>query len=306
MERWIWLSSIPHIGPVTQKKLLAVFGSPERVYHASPAELQEVKGISQRAREAILAARSLEKPKRILELVYQKEIWLLPRDDPLYPYYAKDVPESPVLLYYKGLIQPQFPSVAIVGSRTCSNQTRFATEELAYKLSSLGIPVISGLAKGVDQYAHVACLANRGRPIAFVAHGVDDCYPKEHRSLFEAIIDQGAVISQYPPGTAPKPKQFIQRNALISTWSSHVVIMEAEVKSGTMTTAHFALKQARKVFAFQNNDSQSSHGLNHLLSKGVHPYVSATSFISRLEFQASIIRKEIEIPIVSEIPNDHN
>ncbi|TKD70671.1 DNA-processing protein DprA [Pseudalkalibacillus hwajinpoensis] len=283
MERWIWLSSIPHVGPVTQKKLLAVFGSPERVYHASPAELQEVKGISKRAREAILAARSLERPKRILELVYQKEIWLLPRDDPLYPYYANDVPESPVLLYYKGLIQPILPSVAIVGSRTCSNHARRATEELSHTLSRIGIPVISGLAKGIDQHAHVACLANRGRPIAFVAHGVDDCYPKEHRSLFEAIIDQGAVISQYPPGTAPKPKQFIQRNALISAWSSHVVIMEADVKSGAMTTAHFAQKQARQVFAFQNKDDRIRQGTNCLIEQGVLPYVSVSSFISRLE-----------------------
>ncbi|MBN8210311.1 DNA-processing protein DprA [Bacillus sp. NTK071] len=283
MERWIWLSSIPHVGPVTQKKLLAVFGTPEQVYHASPAELQEVKGISQRARDAIWAARSLEKPKRILEVVHQKEIWLLPRDDPLYPYYAKDVPESPVLLYYKGLIQPTLPSVAIVGSRTCSNHARRAAEELSQTLSSLAIPVISGLAKGIDQFAHVACLANRGRPIAFVAHGVDECYPKEHRSLFEAIIDQGAVISQYPPGTAPKPKQFIQRNALISAWSSHVVIMEAEVKSGAMTTAHFAQKQARQVYAFQNKDDRIGQGTNCLIEKGALPYGSVDSLTSRLE-----------------------
>ncbi|MFP3488577.1 DNA-processing protein DprA, partial [Staphylococcus sp. SIMBA_130] len=139
----------------------------------------------------------------------------LPRDDPLYPSYAKDVAESPVLLYVKGHIKPSLPSVSIVGSRSCSDHARHAAEELSTRLSSLSIPVISGLAKGIDYAAHIACLANSGQPIAFVATGVEDCYPKEHRSLYEAVINEGAVISQYPPGTAPTPKQFIQRNALI-------------------------------------------------------------------------------------------
>ncbi len=289
MEHWIWLSSIPNVGPVTQKKLLAAFGTPERVYDASSSELK-VKGVSRRAREALQAARSLERPKQILELVQQKEIWLLPRDDPLYPYYAIDVPESPVLLYYKGHINPILPSVAIVGSRSCSNDARRAAEELSSALSGMNIPVISGLAKGIDRYAHIACLANCGRPIAFVATGVDDCYPKEHRSLYEAIIDKGAVISQYPPGTAPTPKQFIQRNGLISAWSSHVVIMEAEVKSGAMTTAHFAQKQARTLLAYPNQDSRFGQGTNCLIENGILPYTGLDSLDNLLEMPAALKR----------------
>ncbi|MGE6205339.1 DNA-processing protein DprA [Guptibacillus hwajinpoensis] len=292
MERWIWLSSIPHVGPVTQKKLLTAFGTPERVYDASLSELQNVRGISRLAREAIMATRSLEKPKRILEIVQQKEIWLLPRDDPLYPDYAKDVPESPVLLYYKGHIKPSLPSVAIVGSRSCSNQARRAAKELSTKLSSLNIPVISGLAKGIDHAVHTACLANCGQPIAFVANGVDTCYPKEHRSLFEAISIKGAVISQYPPGTAPTPKQFIQRNALISAWSSHVVIIEAKVKSGAMTTAHFARKQARNVFVLKSNDARFRQGTNCLMKQGIRPYIDFHS-----------IENELENPYTLESPN---
>ncbi|WP_226654596.1 DNA-processing protein DprA [Pseudalkalibacillus hwajinpoensis] len=276
MEYWIWLSSLPYVGPVTQKKLLATFGSPERVYDASPSELKEIR-ISQRAFESILTARSLEKPKRILELVQQKEIWLLPRDDPLYPSCAKNVAESPVLLYYKGRIRLNLPSVAIVGSRSCSNYARRAAKELSTRLSSLNIPVVSGLAKGIDEAAHTACLANCGHPIAFVANGVDDCYPKEHRSLYEAVINEGAVISQYPPGTAPTPKQFIQRNALISAWSSHVVIMEANVKSGAMATAHFARKQAREVFVLISNDARFRQGTNCLRKQGIRPYHSFQS-----------------------------
>ncbi|PFG15146.1 DNA-processing protein DprA [Bacillus sp. es.036] len=276
MERWIWLSSIPYVGPITQKKLLGTFGNPERVYNASPSELKEV-GIPRRAREAIEATRSLEKSKRILDLVQQKEIWLLPRDDPLYPSYAKDVAESPVLLYVKGHIKPCLPSVGIVGSRFCSNHARYAAEELSTRLSSLSIPVISGLAKGIDHAAHTACLANSGQPIAFVATGVDECYSKEHRSLYEAVINEGAVISQYPPGTAPAPKQFIQRNALISAWSSHVVILEANVKSGAMTTAHFARKHARKVFVFISNDARFRQGTNCLINQGIRPYHSFQS-----------------------------
>ncbi|WP_349288100.1 DNA-processing protein DprA, partial [Pseudoalteromonas sp. BZP1] len=257
MEHWIWLCSIPHVGPVSQKKLLTAFRTPERIYEASSLELQKVKGITQRVREAVLEARSLEDCKRILERAQKEEIWLLPRDDPLYPSYAKDLPESPAVLYYKGLIRSFTPSVAIVGSRNCTEEGRRAAEELSYTLSNRNIPVISGLAKGIDRAAHVGCLVNRGVPIAFLASGVDHCYPKEHRSLYEAIIEKGAVISQYAPGTRPTPKQFIQRNALISAWSSHVVVIEAGVKSGALSTARFARKHNRRIFMLPRSDALS-------------------------------------------------
>ncbi|WP_377887459.1 DNA-processing protein DprA [Alkalihalobacillus sp. R86527] len=278
MEHWIWLCSIRHVGPVSQKKLLTAFGSPERIYEASSSELQEVKGISQRVRDAVLEARSLEKCKRILERAYKEEIWLLARDDPLYPSYAKDLPESPALLYYKGFIRPFTPSVAIVGSRNCTDEGRRAAEDLSYSLSKRNIPVISGLAKGIDQAAHVGCLVNRGVPIAFVASGVDRCYPKEHRSLYEAIIEKGAVISQYMPGTPPSPKQFIQRNALISAWSSHVVVIEAGVKSGALSTAHFARKHNRKVFMLPRSDALSELIPGCSVEDGYYPYPGVTAF----------------------------
>ncbi|MCA0987103.1 DNA-processing protein DprA [Guptibacillus algicola] len=278
MEHWIWLCSIRHVGPVSQKKLLTAFGTPERIYQASSSELQEVKGISQRVRDAVVEARSLEKCKRILERVQKEEIWLLPRDDPLYPSYARDLPESPALLYYKGLIRPLTPSVAIVGSRNCTVEGKRAAEELSYFLSKRNIPVISGLAKGIDRAAHALCLVNRGVPIAFIASGVDYCYPKEHRSLYEAIIENGAVISQYAPGTPPTPKQFIQRNALISAWSSHVVVIEAGVKSGALSTAHFAQKHKRKLFMLPRSDARSELIPGSSIVDGCHPYPGVSAF----------------------------
>jgi DNA processing protein len=278
MKYWIWLTMVTHVGPVLQKRLLDVFKSPEAVYESSEEELRKVKGMNRRAVKSILANRSLEKAKQISESAWRNNIHLLRFDDSLYPEHAKACPLSPILLYYQGKIHPIKKAVAIVGTRRCTPYGRELAQDLATELASNDVPVISGLAKGIDSYAHTACIQNGGYTLAIVANGVNYCYPREHQPLYESIVENGAVLSQYPPNSKPHPKHFFQRNALISAWSESVVIVEAGAKSGALTTAKYAEKNQRKLYAVPNRiDIPEAKGTNRLLAEGATPYLGFES-----------------------------
>lgn len=299
---WIWLSMIPHVGPVLQKRLLQVFHSPQGVYEASEIELYTVERIGQRAVEAIVEQRSLDKAKHVLDEIERSSIQLLTFDSPLYHEAAKTCPQSPVVLYYKGNLHPFKEAVTVVGTRRCTDYGKKVTKDLAAQLASYGIPVVSGLAKGIDSYAHTACIQNNGYTMAFVANGVDICYPKEHRSLYEEIIRSGVVISQYPPHTKPRREHFLQRNALMSAWSTHVVIMEAGDKSGALATANFAKKHDRKLFAVPHHiDVPEGKGTNRLLIEAAAPYLNFTSLqIIKDEKEANqLVEQQTDSPLLS-------
>lgn len=275
---WIWLSELPYVGPVTSKRLLDIFSNPKRIYEAEEHELKAIKRLSKRALASILTHRSLDKSKRRLEQIERKNIKLLRYDDSRYPQHAKRIKHAPVLLYYIGHIASFSEAVAVVGSRRCTNYGKAVAVELAGKLAEHGVPTISGMAKGIDSYAQTACLQNDGYTIAFVASGVDICYPKEHRALYEQICERGAVISEYPPGARPIPQRFVERNRLISAWATKVVIVEAGKKSGALSTATYAGEQGKDVYAVPNRiDIVEGKGTNRLISEGATPYLDFSS-----------------------------
>ncbi|WP_206811100.1 DNA-processing protein DprA [Paradesulfitobacterium ferrireducens] len=269
---WLWLAGLNGIGPVTQRKLLEALETPERIYLASAAEISQIAG---RAVAAILtASRSLDSAKRQEEALDRLGIRLLTTDDPLYPEQAKCLSNAPVILYYRGRIRPKGQSIGIVGSRRCTPYGKQVAVEAATYLAEQGVTVISGMAKGIDSYAHTACLKAGGYTLAFLGNGVDVCYPAEHRGLMEEIIHHGAVISEYPPYTRPRQEYFPIRNALISAWSDKVLIVEAAEKSGALITAQKAIEQGREVFSVPNSIyAKESAGTNKLLSVGAKAYL---------------------------------
>ncbi|UNC93971.1 DNA-protecting protein DprA [Candidatus Contubernalis alkalaceticus] len=270
----IWLSQIKGVGPVLQKKLLEAFECPEAVFHADKAELKSVPGVGAATAESILNSKSLEKAEGILEKAEKLKIKILTCHDPLYPELAKTLPRSPLVLYYLGNIKENSMGVCIVGARRCTNYGKTVTREAAGFLAKEGIPVISGLAKGIDSYAHTSCIKNEGYTLAFVASGVDICYPKEHRELREAVINNGAVISQFPPNTSAKANHFPVRNYLMSAWAFNVLVVEAGEKSGSLITAKLASEQGKQVLAVPNNIySPEGRGTNLLIAKGAEIYL---------------------------------
>ena len=145
------------------------------------------------------------------------------------------------------MIQRMDKTVGIVGARRCTQETKRAVAELAVAYTEKQTAVISGMAKGVDSYAHTACLKAKGYTVAVLANGLDICYPSEHEKLKECIENKGLVISEYPPGIRPTKYTFPKRNRLISAWSDELIVVAAGKKSGALITADYSKKYGRKI-----------------------------------------------------------
>lgn len=181
---------------------------------------------------------------------------------------------KPKRLYFIGKIpETRRPTVAIVGTRKPTSYGREVTYQLAYDLARKGIIIISGLALGVDSIAHRATLDAGGTTLAVLANGVDIIYPASHKELANSIIQNGgAIISEYEPGTTARDFQFIERNRIVSGLSDAIIITEAAIRSGTMSTAAHALDQGREVFVVPGNiTSPLSAGCNKLIKQGAIP-----------------------------------
>ncbi|MDD3364625.1 MAG: DNA-processing protein DprA [Syntrophomonas sp.] len=280
MEYWIWLRQISGIGAIIEKRLLERFKSPKVVYEACEEELLSVEGIGILLAKVIREHRSLDQAATSLEEAMNHDIKLLTYHDPLYPVSAKEYSEAPTLLYYKGQLIKNSIGVAIVGSRRCTEYGKEVAAEAAGFLAQNNISVISGMAKGIDGYAHTGCLKAGGYTIAFLGNGVDICYPMEHEELMAGIIETGAVISQYPPKTKPRPEYFPERNALISSWSQKVFVVEAAERSGALITAGFAKVQGKEVYALPHKIyNPTGRGANRLIAEGAHIYLHPSQLL---------------------------
>jgi len=167
-------------------------------------------------------------------------------------------------------------------------------------LADHGITVVSGLAKGIDSYAHTACLKKGGYTLAFIANGPDLCYPAEHRLLMDQIIEHRAVLSPYPPGTRPRQEYFPLRNRLLSAWVDQLLVVEAGERSGALITAGYALEQDRRVFAVPNSIySPESIGTNRLLQSGAELYLEPKQLVNSVR---ELLQQPTQDTVNSELP----
>lgn len=197
-----------------------------------------------------------------------KEISIFDKE---YPEFLKNIYDPPMKLYVAGdyTILTSF-KIAIIGCRKCSEYGRMCATKFASELAQNNTVIVSGLAKGVDGFAHSACINNGGKTIAVVGSGLDVIYPKENSLLYKRIIETGgAIISEYPLGTKPLKYHFPARNRIISAISDGVLVVEAKEKSGTLITVDFALDQGKNVFVIPGNiNSENSRGTNNLIKEG--------------------------------------
>ena len=211
MIYWIWLTQIPFIGPVTIRYLIKELGDAEKIYQADYETLSKMSGLSARQKESIIKNHSLEKAKRIMDDCQNKNISILCWNDERYPLRAREPADAPPMLYYKGNIKKMDQTVGIVGARRCSQEAKQETVFLASEYAKTRIAVVSGMAKGIDSYAHTACLNAGGYTIAILGNGLDICYPSEHHKLMKCIEEKGLLLSEYPPGTPPSRYTFPRR-----------------------------------------------------------------------------------------------
>jgi len=281
---WIALRLIAGIGNGTCKNLLARFGSPEGVFHAGADALGQVEGMGPQTVEAIRQFRHSDAIDREIERIEAAGVQALTSASPGYPDNLRNIYDPPPLLYVKGSLKPQDQSaLAVVGSRSSSDYGRRVAHDICREMAAAGLTVVSGMARGIDSVAHTAALSGLGRTIAVLGCGVDTVYPPENKKLYDRIIENGAVVSEYSMGAKPSAYNFPARNRIISGLSLGVLVVEAGMKSGSLITARMALEQGRDVFAVPGSIySFKTKGTHNLLRTGAKLVEGAADILEEL------------------------
>lgn len=267
---WLALTMTPQMGPTRSRRLVERLGSAEAVFHASLTEL-EACGIPASAAQGLALGTSKQSAEQELARAAAAGVELLCLDDPDYPEPLKNIYDPPVILYIRGNRGAlNAPGIAVVGTRHPTPYGLGMAERLACDLAARGLILLSGLARGVDSAAHRGGVNARGQTVGVLGTGVDVVYPRENKKLAEQMVALGgALISEFPLGTAPTPQNFPIRNRIISGLSVGVLVVEAGEYSGTRITARCALEQCREVFAVPGNvTNRLSWGPNTLIKQG--------------------------------------
>lgn len=282
---WVGFNLIKGIGAVRMQGLVAYFGDLEAAWNADHVSLAEA-GLGAKVIERVLAARKNINLDQVWAKIESQGIKTLTWQDEAYPSRLKEIDQPPPVMYIRGEYLPDdLFAVAIVGTRRVTPYGRQITEELSAFLASNGITIISGLARGVDAIAHQTALKSGGRTIGILGSGVDKIYPPEHLKLAEQMMERGAIISDYAPGTPPDASNFPPRNRIISGLSLAVVVIEAGETSGALITAEFAAEQGREIFAVPGSIlAPQSKGTNKLIQKGAQPLLSVNDLMQALDF----------------------
>ena len=276
-QYWIWLSSVEGIGVKRFYQLLSVFEDARAVWdNVSVPEMKKILG--PKTWENLRAARNEAYFFRLFDALERADCRVVARIHPDYPKLLGEIYDPPATLYVRGDcpldVQRAF---AIVGSRRCTRDGQRAAREIAAHLAREDVVVVSGMARGIDTCAHEGVLSSGGRTIAVLGCGVDVVYPPENDRLAEQILENGgALVSEYPPGTAPLAGHFPARNRIISGLSQGTLLVEGAKGSGAMITVNFALEQGRDVFAVPGSIySPLSATPNQLIVDGAKPVLSA-------------------------------
>lgn len=281
----IALCSSPYVGPVTIRRLVRAFGSPEAVFRTRPDQLSRVDGISDKRAKWIAEFRGWDALMADIERVEADGVGLVFHGDDNYPVALYDLgQDAPPLLYVKGDVRQEDRfAIAMVGSRKSSDYGLAVTGKMSADLGRSGMTVVSGMARGIDAAAHRGAMKSGGRTFAVLGSGIDVIYPPEHKGLMDKIAASGAVITEFAPGTPPFKENFPRRNRLISGLSMGVMVVEAAPRSGSLITARYALEQGKEVFAVPGDImSRTSAGTNDLLKQGAKLVTGAADVFEEL------------------------
>jgi DNA processing protein len=291
---WVGFNLIKGIGSVRFQSIKEYFGDLELAWQAPFVDLRAA-GLSEKVCERIVQLRKDFDLNKYVERIQAAGIQILISDEENYPRYLKEIDQPPPILYIKGELSLEDEwSVAIVGTRKVTHYGRQVAQEFSRVLADHKITIISGLARGIDGIAHKAAIDAGGRTIAVLGSGVDRIYPAEHRNLAEEICKSGAVVSDYPPGTAPEASNFPPRNRIISGLSRATIVIEAGQTSGALITADFANNQGRNVYAVPGSIyNVQSKGTNKLIQQGAKPLLDIRDVLEDLQVELLQERKSI-------------
>lgn len=284
-EACIALNMIRGMGPVRLRRLLDVFGSPERVLAAKTSELRQVDNVGSETADNI--ARWEETVDLAAELKRIEEFGarVLTLDSPEYPTYLREIHDPPIALYIWGhWTERDRTGIGVVGSRQTSHYGTECAKKLSYQLAYAGVTIISGLARGIDTAAHQGALAAKGRTVAVLGAGFHHLYPPENRALAEKIAESGALVSEFSMEVKPDRQTFPMRNRIISGMSRGLLVVEAGANSGALISANQAIDQGRNVYAVPGQiDRPTSIGSNRLIQQGAKLVTSAGDILQDLD-----------------------
>ncbi len=281
---WVGFNMVKGIGAVRMRMLLDFFGDLKIAWQA-PGEALRAAGLPAKPLETLLQIRYQVDLEKVWQKILDQGIQVLTWEDAHYPRRLKEIEQAPPVFYMRGMLSPEDDwAVAVVGTRRVTPYGRQVADELARFLAGHGITVVSGLARGVDMIAHQTALRSGGSTIAVLGSGVDKIYPPEHERLAAEIMQHGAVISDYAPGTNPDAANFPPRNRIISGLSLATVVVEAGETSGALITATFAAEQGREVFAVPGPIyAPNSKGTNRLIRDGARPLLNMEEILDVLK-----------------------
>ncbi len=289
-----WLDSICWLNRSVKHKLLSEAGSAVEIYKLSDKVLLAL--IGEKDAERIKVYKSKYLPADVWEFLSKKNINYTYIKAADFPKKLTDIPDKPFGIFYKGeLPQSDIPAVAIIGARKCSQYGRIMAEYFSKELALSGINIISGMALGIDGISQSTAIKAGGKSYGVLGCGVEVIYPKENQDLYEGLIQNGGVISEYPPMMQPNPVLFPPRNRIISAFSDAVLVVEAREKSGTLITVDMALEQGKDVYAVPGRCSDSlSIGCNKLLRQGAGAAVTVEDFIADMGWDKPLKKAKAE------------
>jgi len=295
VKYWVGFSLISGIGRVRLAQLEKYFGNLEGAWQAEPAELKRA-GLDSRVVRTITSTRPRLSLEAEMEKLERYGVEVFTYHDSGYPSRLKEIYDYPPILYVRGSLLPEDEwCLAVVGTRRATAYGKQVTEEIVTDLARSKITIVSGLARGIDTVAHQSALEADGRTIAVFGCGLDMVYPGENAALARRIREQGALVSEYPPGTKPRAENFPRRNRIMSGLSLGVLVTEAGKTSGAMITARLALEQNREVFAVPGSIlSPSSSGANHLIQEGAKMVNDYTDILEELNLTVVAHQAEIK------------
>jgi len=293
---WLALALTPGLASRLSARVLRKFGSPDGVFRASLGDLESCNLPAQVA-QAIVKKESFKRAEKELDGVRKiANCRLLNWTEPEYPRTLLQIYDPPVLLYVRGDVQVlNLPSLSIVGTRRPTLYGTQMAQRLGRELAARGLVIVSGLARGIDAIGHQGALEANGRVIGVLGTGIDVCYPKENKKLYEKVLDRGAIITEFPLRTHPAPENFPIRNRIVAGMPLGVVVIEGAQYSGSLITARLAMEFGREVFGVPGNVTQPvSFAPNQLIKQGAKLVTNAEDVIEELPtpVRAALVQAE--------------
>jgi len=306
MDNWILVNAAGSLGKARLKALLDFYQEPELILKCSEDELLKTGLVDRGFTNSLRLVKKNFDLAREYELVRRHKVKLVTIRDEAYPASLRYINGSPILLYVAGEIRKEdIFAIGVVGTRDYTAYGRNVAAKLSSELAGKGVTIVSGLARGIDTFAHQAALEAKGRTFAVLGSGIAALYPYENKELALEIAKNGAVISEYPMIEQPSRISFPLRNRIISGLSLGVLVVEANIRSGSLITAQCALDQGREVFAVPGNITNDyARGTNQLIKdgaklvEGTQDIIDEISCLKELTARKKDVRKQETFSII--------